>query len=36
MKNIILTAHIVDSLATQVAPHVWTKLNDADKKLFPT
>ena len=33
-KNIILTAHIVDSLATQVAPHVWSKLSDADKKLF--
>jgi tripartite ATP-independent transporter DctP family solute receptor len=33
-KNIVLTAHIVDSLATQVAPHVWSKLNDADKKLF--
>jgi len=33
-KNIILTGHIVDSLATQVAPHVWTKLSDADKKVF--
>jgi len=33
-KNIILTGHIVDSLATQVAPHVWTKLSDADKKIF--
>ena len=33
-KYIILTGHIVDSLATQVAPHVWTKLSDADKKLF--
>jgi TRAP-type C4-dicarboxylate transport system substrate-binding protein len=33
-KHIILTAHIVDSLATQVAPHVWSKLSDADKKLF--
>ena len=32
-KNIILTAHIVDSLATQVAPHVWIKLSDADKKI---
>src|SRR5438876_25221 len=31
-KNIVLTGHIVDSLATQVAPHVWTKLSDADKK----
>ena len=33
-KNIILTGHIVDSLATQVAPHVWNKLSDADKKIF--
>jgi tripartite ATP-independent transporter DctP family solute receptor len=33
-KNVILTGHIVDSLATQVAPHVWTKLSDADKKTF--
>jgi tripartite ATP-independent transporter DctP family solute receptor len=33
-KNIILTGHIVDSLATQVAPHVWSKLSDADKKIF--
>src|SRR5437899_2033991 len=33
-KNIILTGHIVDSLATQVAPHVWTKLSDQDKKIF--
>ena len=33
-KNIILTGHIVDSLATQVAPHVWNKLSDADKRVF--
>jgi tripartite ATP-independent transporter DctP family solute receptor len=33
-KYIILTGHIVDSLATQVAPHVWNKLSDADKKVF--
>ncbi len=33
-KFIVLTGHIVDSLATQVAPHVWTKLSDADKKVF--
>jgi tripartite ATP-independent transporter DctP family solute receptor len=33
-KNVILTGHIVDSLATQVAPHVWSKLSDADKKVF--
>ena len=33
-KATILTGHIVDSLATQVAPHVWNKLSDADKKVF--
>jgi tripartite ATP-independent transporter DctP family solute receptor len=33
-KYIILTGHIVDSLATQVAPHVWNKLSDQDKKTF--
>jgi tripartite ATP-independent transporter DctP family solute receptor len=33
-KYIILTGHIVDSLATQVAPHVWNKLSDAEKKIF--
>jgi tripartite ATP-independent transporter DctP family solute receptor len=33
-KHIILTGHIVDSLATQIGPHVWSKLSDGDKKLF--
>jgi len=33
-KYIILTGHIVDSLATQVAPHVWNKLSDEEKKIF--
>lgn len=33
-KNIILTGHILDSLVTQVGPHVWNKLTDADKKIF--
>ncbi|MEP7206068.1 MAG: sialic acid TRAP transporter substrate-binding protein SiaP [Casimicrobiaceae bacterium] len=33
-KFIILTGHIVDSLATQVSPSVWAKLSDADKKIF--
>src|SRR6266545_1077818 len=33
-KNIVLTGHIVDSLATQVAPHVWSKLTDAEKKVL--
>jgi tripartite ATP-independent transporter DctP family solute receptor len=33
-KSIMLTGHIVDGLTTQVAPHVWSKLSDADRKLF--
>ena len=33
-KAIMLTGHIVDGLTTQVAPHVWNKLSDADKKMF--
>ena len=33
-KYIVLTGHIVDSLATQVAPHVWSKLSDQEKKIF--
>ena len=33
-KHIMLTGHIVDGLTTQVAPHVWNKLRDADKKVF--
>ena len=33
-KHIMLTGHIVDGLTTQVAPHVWNKLSDAEKKMF--
>jgi tripartite ATP-independent transporter DctP family solute receptor len=33
-KHIMLTGHIIDGLTTQVAPHVWSKLSDADKKVF--
>jgi tripartite ATP-independent transporter DctP family solute receptor len=33
-KHIMLTGHIVDAVATQVAPHVWSKLSDAEKKIF--
>jgi tripartite ATP-independent transporter DctP family solute receptor len=33
-KAIMLTGHIVDGLTTQIAPHVWNKLSDAEKKLF--
>jgi tripartite ATP-independent transporter DctP family solute receptor len=35
-KYIILTGHIVDSLATQIAPHLWSKLSDAEKQTFIT
>lgn len=33
-KHIMLTGHIVDGLTTQIAPHVWNKLSDAEKKIF--
>jgi tripartite ATP-independent transporter DctP family solute receptor len=33
-KYIMLTGHIIDGLTTQVASHVWTKLSDAEKKIF--
>lgn len=33
-KAIMLTGHIVDGLTTQIAPHVWNKLNDAERKMF--
>ena len=33
-KAIMLTGHIVDGLTTQVAPHLWSKLTDAEKKIF--
>jgi tripartite ATP-independent transporter DctP family solute receptor len=33
-KHIMLTGHIVDGLVTQVAPHVWNKLSDGEKKIF--
>ena len=33
-KNIMLTGHILDGLVTQIAPHVWSKLTDAEKKIF--
>ncbi|MEO7940251.1 MAG: TRAP transporter substrate-binding protein DctP, partial [Burkholderiaceae bacterium] len=33
-KAIMLTGHIVDGLVTQIAPHVWNTLSDADKKVF--
>ncbi len=33
-KHIMLTGHIIDGLTTQVAPHVWSKLSDDEKKIF--
>jgi tripartite ATP-independent transporter DctP family solute receptor len=33
-KAIMLTGHIIDGLTTQVAPHVWNKLTDAEKTMF--
>jgi tripartite ATP-independent transporter DctP family solute receptor len=33
-KAIMLSAHIVDGLTTQVAPHVWNKLTDQEKQIF--
>ena len=33
-KHIMLTGHIVDGLTTQIAPHVWNTLNDAEKNMF--
>src|SRR6266513_2288661 len=33
-KAVMMTGHIVDSLATQIAPHVWSKLSDPEKKIF--
>jgi len=33
-KAIMLTGHIVDGLTTQVAPHIWSKLSDAEKAMF--
>ena len=33
-KNISLTGHIIDSLLTVVSGQTWSKLSDADKKIF--
>lgn len=33
-KAIMLTGHIVDGLTTQIAPHIWSKLSDAEKQMF--
>ena len=33
-KHIMLTGHIIDGLTTQVAPHLWKTLSDAEKAMF--
>ena len=33
-SHIMLTGHITESLVTIVGTHVWSKLSDADKKVF--
>ena len=33
-SHIMLTGHITESLVTIVGSHVWSKLSDADKKVF--
>ena len=33
-KHIMLTGHIVDAVATQVAPHIWNNLSAVEKTLF--
>ena len=33
-KAIMLTGHIVDGLTTQIAPHLWNRLSEAEKKMF--
>ena len=33
-KAIMLTGHIVDGLTTQIAPHVWNRLSEAERKMF--
>lgn len=33
-KNIVLTGHIVDHLATIISKQLWAKLSDEDKKIF--
>src|SRR5882757_5345912 len=33
-SHIMLTGHIVESLLTIAGAHVWSKLSDADKKIF--
>ena len=33
-SHIMLTGHITESLLTIVGTHVWSKLNDAEKKIF--
>ncbi|HTV25446.1 MAG TPA: DctP family TRAP transporter solute-binding subunit [Polyangiaceae bacterium] len=33
-KHIMLTGHVVDGLTTQAAPHLWGRLDEAERALF--
>jgi tripartite ATP-independent transporter DctP family solute receptor len=33
-RFIMLTGHVVDGLVTQAAPHLWQRLNEAERALF--
>lgn len=33
-KAIMLTGHIVDGLTTQIAPHLWGRLNESERRIF--
>jgi tripartite ATP-independent transporter DctP family solute receptor len=33
-KAIMLTGHIVDGLTTQIAPHLWNRLNESERRIF--
>jgi TRAP-type C4-dicarboxylate transport system substrate-binding protein len=35
-SHIMLSGHITESLVTIVGGHVWSKMSDADKKVFDT
>jgi TRAP-type C4-dicarboxylate transport system substrate-binding protein len=30
----MLTGHIVDGLTTQIAPHLWNRLSEAERRIF--
>jgi TRAP-type C4-dicarboxylate transport system substrate-binding protein len=33
-KHVMLTRHVYDGLTTQVGPHVWNTLSEAEKRIF--